>query len=144
MDENKQLFRLGSNRIHRFYRGGPRIAEFRGQPATDDRTPEDWVGSTTQVFGSQGLGLSRLDGTILLADHYAEGSEAFVGPEHVGRFGADPALLIKLLDAGERLPIHVHPNGEFAKANMQANYGKTEAWIILESVYCSRTPRLFK
>ena len=39
----------------------------------------------------------------------------FLGPHHAARRGPDPALLVKLLDAGERLPVHVHPDDAFAR-----------------------------
>ena len=57
---------LPPNGIPRFYRGGPEIAALRGGEPAGERVPEDWVGSTTTVFGDDELGLSRLpDGTLL-------------------------------------------------------------------------------
>ena len=38
---------------------------------------------------------------------------------------------MKLLDAGERLPVHVHPDDVFARDTLRAPYGKTEAWIVI-------------
>ena len=124
---------LGPNQLHRFYRGGAAIAAFRGVPSEDEYAPEDWVGSTTSVFGTDGVGLSRLpDGRTLLEAIAAE-PEAYLGEEHVRRFGPDPALLVKLLDAGERLPVHFHPGREFARRHLGSPYGKTEAWVIVEA-----------
>ena len=40
---------------------------------------------------------------------------------------------IKLLDAGERLGIQVHPTKEYAKAHFGTPYGKTECWYILDT-----------
>lgn len=121
---------LGPNQIRRFYRGGARIAAFRGHG--DDDAPEDWVASTTTVHGEAELGRSRVDGE-LLADVLAADPEAFFERAHLERFGAEPALLIKLLDAGERLPLHLHPDERFAAEHLGSPYGKTEAWIILEA-----------
>ena len=59
--------------------------------------------------------------------------EAMLGPAHVRRFGADPGLLVKLLDAGERLPVHLHPGRAFAHARLGSAWGKTEAWLILHA-----------
>src|SRR4051794_41882032 len=56
---------------------------------------------------------------------------AYFGPGHAARLGADPGLLVKLLDAGERLPVHVHPDDGFARDALRAPYGKTEAWIVV-------------
>lgn len=116
----------------RFYAGGARIRAFRGRAAEGDHVPEDWVGSVTPLFGERDLGLSRLPDGWLLRDAVAADPVAWLGEEHVGRFGSDTALLVKLLDAGERLPVHAHPDREFAAAHLGLAHGKTEAWIALE------------
>lgn len=123
---------LGPNQVHRFYRGGPAIAEFRRTRSADDHAPEDWVASATSVFGSEGTGLSTLPDGRRVADAFAADPEAFFGPRHAERFGADPGLLVKLLEAGERLPVHCHPDREFARRHLGCPFGKTEAWVIVE------------
>lgn len=132
-ERSRNVIELGPNQIRRFYRGGERIASFRGAAGGDDDCPEDWVASTTVVHGESELGLSRLADGVRLVDVLARDPAAFFEPAHLQRFGSEPALLIKLLDAGERLPVHVHPDDEFAAANLSAPCGKTEAWIILEA-----------
>jgi mannose-6-phosphate isomerase len=122
---------LPPNGIPRFYLGGEAIAELRGTPPAGERVPEDWVGSTTTVFGGDSLGLSALPNGELLRDAMAADPIGWLGPDHAARFGADPALLVKILDAGERLPVHVHPDGAFARAALGTRYGKTEAWIVI-------------
>lgn len=117
--------------IPRFYAGGARIAAFRGIEGADDHAPEDWVGSTVAVFGDDRLGLSSLPDGRLLRDAIADEPEAFLGPDHVRRFGADPGLLVKLLDAGERLPVHCHPDRGFSRRHLDCPYGKTEAWVVV-------------
>ena len=124
---------LGPNWIRRFYRGGSRIAAFRGLPPAGDGAPEDWVASTTTVFGENELGLSRIDGHTLLVEALAADPDAFFEPAHLAAYGADPAVLVKLLDAGERLPLHFHPAAGFAAAHLGARHGKTEAWFILDA-----------
>ena len=52
---------------------------------------------------------------------------------HREQFGSEPGLLIKLLDAGERLPVHFHPDDAFAVEHLNTPCGKTEAWLILEA-----------
>lgn len=127
------IYDLPPNQIGRFYRGGKRIAAFRGLPTAHDDAPEDWVASTTAVHGEHELGLSHLhDGTRLL-DVFARDPSAFFEPAHRERFGSDPTVLLKLLDAGERLPVHLHPGDGFAQRHLGARYGKTEAWFILEA-----------
>src|SRR4051794_9143444 len=122
---------LPPNGIRRFYRGGAAIAGLRGDDAPEDRVPEDWVGSTTEAFGEPGVGLSRLKDGTLLRDAIAADPRAWLGAAHVERWGADPVLLVKLLDAGERLPVHAHPDGPFAREHLGTRFGKTEAWIVV-------------
>ena len=124
---------LPPNQFHRFYKGGARIDALRGEPQGEDGRPEDWVGSTATSWGSATEGLSRLaDGTIL-KEAIEANPEAYLGAEHVAAYGADPGLLVKLLDAGERLPVHYHPGRAFAKEHLGLRYGKTESWLILEA-----------
>lgn len=128
---------LGANEVQRFFAGGPAIRSFRGlppHPEPDPHAPEDWVGSTTTVWGEDSVGLSRLPDGRLLRDAVEEDPAAFLGEEHRARFGPDVGLLVKLLDAGQRLPVHAHPSRDFARAQLGLSYGKTEAWVVLAVV----------
>jgi mannose-6-phosphate isomerase len=122
---------LEPNRIRRFYAGGPRIDDLRGEASRGSGAPEDWVGSTTTSFGDPREGLSVLADGRLLRDAIESEPVAFLGADHVARWGANPALLVKLLDAGERLPVHFHPGRAFASEQLGLSFGKTEAWIIV-------------
>jgi len=122
---------LPPNVLRHFYAGGERIAALRGT-APADHTPEEWIGAVNTTFdGSRGP--SRLPDGTLLRDALQADPEAFLGPEHVARHGADPALLVKLLDAGQRLPVHFHPDRDFAARELGLAHGKTEAWLIVEA-----------
>jgi mannose-6-phosphate isomerase len=123
---------LAANQPKRFYRGGEAIARFRGGVAANDHVPEDWVGSTTPIHDSAPLGLTTLPDGRLLRDAVAGEAERFLGPEHVAALGPDPAVLVKLLDAGERLPVHLHPDRAFAREHLGSPYGKSEAWLLLQ------------
>jgi mannose-6-phosphate isomerase len=122
---------LGPNQPPHFYRGGAGIADFRGLSRNGDHVPEDWLGSTTVRFGDGDRGLTVLSDGRLLRDAMAAEPAAFLGAEHVARFGADPGLLVKLLDVGERLPVHAHPDRTFAREHLGSAYGKSEAWIVI-------------
>ena len=125
---------LPPNVLTHFYAGGARIARFRGLELPGDHMPEEWIGAVNTTFAAtDGRGLSRTQDGTLVRDAVARDPEAWLGPAHVARFGADPALLTKLLDAGERLPVHFHPGREFAQRHLGLDHGKTEAWIILEA-----------
>jgi mannose-6-phosphate isomerase len=124
---------LPPNLLRRFYLGGERIAQLRGTPITDDHTPEEWIGAVNTSFGEPDEGLSRLEDGTLVRDAIAADPQAFLGPQHVARFGTDTALLVKLLDAGERLPVHYHPGRAFARQHFGGTHGKTEAWLIVDA-----------
>jgi mannose-6-phosphate isomerase len=124
---------LPPNLQRHFYAGGPRIATLRGLDIDADRMPEEWIGAVSAMFGQPERGLSRLVDGTLLRDAVAAAPEAYLGPEHLARYGADPGLLVKLLDAGQRLPVHFHPGRAFARTALDSTHGKTEAWIILEA-----------
>lgn len=120
---------LAPNGVERFYLGGPAIAALRGLQPDRARVPEDWIASTTEAFGEPGVGLSVLPDGRLLRDAIAADPLAWLGGAHHDRWGADPALLVKLLDAGERLPVHAHPRGDVARERLGSRFGKNEAWI---------------
>lgn len=116
----------------RFYRGGEAIKQFRrGHAAEGDFVPEDWVASTTSLFGEDRLGLTSLPDGTLLRDEIFRNPVHWLGPNHVEHFGIDPKILVKLLDAGERLPVHAHPDIAFASDHLGLAHGKAEAWFAL-------------
>jgi len=123
------VFKLAPNPVERFYRGGERIARFRRAEKWPSQAPEEWIASTTTVYGEEKRGLSLLDGRTL-RDIIRDAPEAFLGPRLATK-GDDPGLLVKLLDAGERLPVHYHPSDEVARRVLQYPSGKTEAWFVV-------------
>jgi mannose-6-phosphate isomerase len=141
MDKLLELpLRLSPNRVYRFYRGGAQIDAFRGAPdPTDGEFPEDWVGSVTPAINpaehtrdGEGLSTVEVDGrTWSLAELLARSPELVAGREIVARYGPTTALLVKLLDAGSRLPVHGHPSREFARHILHSQFGKAEAWVVL-------------
>ena len=125
--------RLRPNLIDHFYRGGAKIAALRGLPPAGERQPEEWVAATVSRFGAGDVGLaSTVDGE-LLRDLVSADPAGWVSAA-AGRSGpGDVGVLIKLLDAGQRLPVHVHPDREFARSHLGCPYGKTEAWFVLDA-----------
>ncbi|KAK1253196.1 hypothetical protein MKX07_001273 [Trichoderma sp. CBMAI-0711] len=122
---------------NRFYAGGPRIAAFRSHPSSATHEPEDWIASTTCCSAGQAstttttIGLTRLPSGIFLRDAISSEPEKWLGPAHVAKYGSDTKLLVKLLDAGQRLPVHAHPHVDWAAKHLREKHGKAEAWYIL-------------
>jgi len=130
--------RLNDNRVPVFYSGGAKINKFRAQPH-DIHGPEDWVGSITKLPPSiMPDGAHPKTGTSLteegfLDDLITANPQAWLGEELSQIMKGNSSLLVKLLDAGERLPIHAHPTRDFAQQHLNSFFGKTEGWIVLDS-----------
>ena len=150
-DALREPLPLRPNRIPRFYAGGSLLGAFRGDlGATDDDRPEDWVGSATRAWTPPGapatdLGLSsvEIDGRLVtLLDLLEADAQRLIGPALLERSGPTLGLLVKLLDAGERLPVHCHPTRDAASRLLGSTFGKTEAWLFL-GVRDGSSPRVW-
>ncbi|GIF53426.1 mannose-6-phosphate isomerase [Asanoa ferruginea] len=129
--------RVYDNRVPVYYDGGARISAFRGVPPAPG--PEDWVASLSRLPAAilpagfpPDTGVSRTDEGSL-ADLVAADPEGWLGPRLAAAYGGDPALLVKLLDAGVRLPVHCHPTRDFAQRHLGSLFGKTEGWIVVDA-----------
>jgi mannose-6-phosphate isomerase len=120
------------NVIDHFYLGGANIAELRGVELSTPRRPEEWLAATVHRADDDLLGLSRTEDGSLLRDVIAADPIGWLGTDANGAgVDGDNGVLVKLLDAGQRLPVHVHPTRSFAGEHLHCGYGKTEAWYIL-------------
>ncbi len=134
-----KLLQVGETRVWRTYKGGKRIDEWHGRSAgADGNFPEDWIASTVMASnpGREKIpeGLSQvlnLPGQPKLKTLFEEDPEGWFGAAHAEKFGSVLGILIKMIDAGERLTIQVHPDKDYAKQVFHSDYGKTEAWYIL-------------
>lgn len=125
---------LAPNLIDHFYRGGDRIARLRGVQNTSDRQPEEWLAATVARVGEGTTGLARTEHGGFLRDLVSADQGTWIGPDYAAaRDQADTGILFKLLDARQRLPVHVHPDRTFASSHLDCPYGKTEAWFVLET-----------
>lgn len=122
------------NVIDHFYLGGEHIAELRGVDLPSPRRPEEWLAATVHRADDDLLGLSVTPDGTLLREVIAADPIGWLGTTDNGA-GADgdTGILVKLLDAGQRLPVHVHPTRAFARDHLHCGYGKTEAWYILHT-----------
>jgi mannose-6-phosphate isomerase len=136
---SQTILKLLSNRVVRSYTGGKLIEQWQElDNPRDNNKPEEWLASIVEARNKtyiSGEGLS----TVLLADESEEklidlitaDPEAFLGAEHVAKYGEHTAVLTKVLDAAVRLSIQVHPTKGYAHKYFKSDYGKTEAWYII-------------
>ena len=121
----------------RTYLGGKLIKQLHGnENAEDSNFPEEWIMSTVTArnSGREHIieGLSNVSGTdISLKQLIEEHTVECLGEKHAAKYGTTPGVLVKLLDAAERLTIQVHPTREKAKILFDSEFGKTECWYIV-------------
>lgn len=117
-------------RVNRTYHGGKLIDEFLGKKESKDSVmPEDWISSFVEAKNKDYIpneGITRVE---------YEGEQQLItdviNQEDFGVNRTEPGVLIKYLDASERLGIQVHPTKEFAKKYFNSSFGKTECWYVL-------------
>jgi mannose-6-phosphate isomerase len=128
--------------LYRFYEGGSLTRRFRGLPERpDDWWSEDWVGSCTEagnpgpdgeVQGPSSVEVAGI-GPVPLATVIEQYPEAMVGGAFAARWGPISGVLVKLLSPAGQVPLHAHPNRAWAARHLGSRFGKTEAWILLET-----------
>ncbi len=118
------------NRVYRTYRGGRLLDQFVGNPnPADSFLPEDWISSFVEAKNRvyrPGEGISRV-----MVDGEALPITEVITPDDLGPGREDSGVLVKYLNAAERLGIQVHPTPDFSRKHFGTNYGKTECWHIL-------------
>ena len=88
--------------------------------------PDEHTGESLELSAIPGLNSFTEQGVTLGELIEREGT-ALTGTDVQGPF----PLLLKLIDARDRLSVQVHPDDEYA-AKVENKQGKTEAWVILD------------
>ncbi len=98
--------------------GGTRLKEEYGKVCDLDKLAESWE-LTVRPDGMNVITNGEYAG-MTLGEYLGEEAKGF-------------PLLIKLIDACDKLSIQVHPNDEYAMKN-EGEYGKTEMWYIVDAL----------
>lgn len=142
MDVTKPV-KLTPGRAWRTYIGGSQIDRIHGiEGGADTQFPEEWIMSTTAArnagredYPDEGmcfLDHEDSDGRkISLPDYISNDPERILGKAHFEKYGCTTGVLVKIIDAGERLTIQAHPSKEKARELFHSDYGKTECWYII-------------
>ena len=107
--------------------GGSRLKTEYGLETENDIAAEGWMLSCHKD-GSCVIINGELAGKTLPEVLDIWGKDAL--GENAAKFAYFP-LLIKLIDAKQKLSVQVHPNDEYALKN-EGEYGKTEMWYIVD------------
>ncbi len=119
------------NRVFRIYLGGAQYSKLCGDANEDNLFPEEWIASKVKAinpkyFGERD-GVSVIKGTNVFFDDLLEEQKDLV----LGNRKYD--CLVKYLDSAIRLPVQVHPTKDFSRKNFNSEYGKTEAWLVVDT-----------
>lgn len=108
--------------------GGQKLKEHFGKQADLDNVAESWECST-HPEGPSTVATGEHKGMLLtevLQKH----------PEYLGthpRTKGELPILVKFIDARQKLSVQVHPDDEYAKLYERGQLGKTEMWYVLEA-----------
>lgn len=116
--------------------GGNSLSRFGKTISSGEKVAESWEVS------------AHPNGTSVIVNGTLAGMSL---PEAVRKFGRDligydlPSkdmakfpLLVKLIDAADNLSVQVHPDDHYAAVHENGEYGKNEAWLILDAEPGSR------
>lgn len=98
--------------------GGQRLRAFYDIDSSMDKVAEAWV------FSCHSNGHSTVQNGEMAGKTLAEALAAWNQPQ--------PQILVKLIDACDRLSLQVHPDDAYAREHHQS-LGKTEMWYVLDA-----------
>lgn len=105
--------------------GGKKLKDIYGYDIPSDKTGECWA-----------ISAHKEGDCNILNDEFKGETLSSLYKEHRELFGniqdKEFPLLAKILDASDNLSIQVHPNDEFARTVEKQEFGKTEAWYVLD------------
>ena len=107
--------------------GGGKLGTIYGKPIPSDRTGESWE-AAEHKNGCSLVDGGRYDGMKI--------TEALADMDGMGTLNAGAEkfpLLIKFIDANDKLSVQVHPDDAYAAELEQGELGKTEMWYILDA-----------
>ncbi|MDB5341055.1 MAG: gmuF, partial [Planctomycetaceae bacterium] len=116
--------------IKRLRWGGTRLGHSLGKP----------IGTATDAAESWEVADHGTDQSVVVSGPFAGWTLAQIMSRHptelLGKGSTQTTfpLLVKFLDAHDRLSLQVHPNDQQARRYTSTDRGKTEAWLILEAL----------
>ena len=112
--------------------GGRTLAERLGRALPAGNVAESWE-IAAHEDGASIVSNGRFAGQSLTAVHATLGLDLIGTNSAWAQARGKFPLLVKLLDAHDKLSVQVHPNDEYALAHEGNELGKTEMWVVLHA-----------
>ena len=112
--------------------GGRTLAERLGRALPAGNVAESWE-IAAHEDGASIVSNGRFAGQSLTAVHTTLGLDLIGTNSAWAQARGKFPLLVKLLDAHDKLSVQVHPNDEYALAHEGNELGKTEMWVVLHA-----------
>jgi mannose-6-phosphate isomerase len=125
------LYPLKFKPVFKDYLWGGRELAALGKNIPEGIVAESWEISCHQD-GVSTVANGEFSG-ILLTDLINKFQVDILGTNQLNNRSLKFPLLIKFIDANDKLSVQVHPNDEFANIHENGEYGKNEMWYILSS-----------
>lgn len=107
--------------------GGTRLRDDFGKDCELEKVAESWELSCHKD-GNSIVANGEYAG-LTLAEYIEKAGRSVLGTD-CEKFDSFP-ILIKLIDAKDKLSVQVHPNNEYAQ-RVEGEYGKTEMWYVVD------------
>ena len=108
--------------------GGDKIVAFKKMTEHVENVGESW--EISAVEGSESVVANGMDRGLTLTELVDKYKEKLLGESNYRRFGRGCPLLVKFIDARQKLSVQVHPNDELARQR-HGKLGKNEMWFVV-------------
>lgn len=117
--------------IYKDYIWGGRNLEKIGKVLPEGKTAESWEVSC-RVDGVSIISNGKYKGLSLIEVLKRNGMNV-IGTDSYNSKNLYFPLLLKLIDASEKLSVQVHPDNDYARVNENGELGKREAWYVIDA-----------
>ncbi|AEF94996.1 mannose-6-phosphate isomerase, class I [Desulfotomaculum nigrificans CO-1-SRB] len=125
------LYPLKFEPVYKNYIWGGRNLELLGRKLPDGKIAESWEVSC-HPCGLSTIANGDYKGLSLL-DFLKKFKRRALGTAMEEKYAIKFPLLVKLIDANDRLSVQVHPDDDYARSHEGEVYGKNEMWYVLRA-----------
>lgn len=110
--------------------GGAKICGYKGIPQTKSKVGESW--EISAIPGHESVVAEGIYKGLKITELSARYGESLLGSKVVGLYGRNFPLLVKIIDAADKLSVQVHPGDALARKRHKC-MGKDEMWYVISA-----------